>query len=400
MRIARFDMVILGGGLAGSLTALALARHRPDLRLALVEQGRTLGGNHLWSFFAEDVDAAHRWLVAPLISHGWPGHEVRFPGHARQLTQTYYTIESERLDEVVRVGLPDDAVFTDAKALACGPRSVVMASGLRLEADCVIDARGGGDLSAMDCAWQKFVGEEWELSEPHDIRRPVIMDATVEQIDGYRFVYALPFTSTRIFIEDTYYSDTPDLEEDEVSLRIAEYCERMGWQRTRCLRREKGVLPVPKQGDIDAFWVKGGARVPKIGARGGFFHPTTSYSLPDAVRTAIAIATAPDLSADALNAMLREASRDHWKNGQFYRLLNRMLFEAAEPQERYKVMERFYTLPEKLIERFYAGRTSLADKGRILAGKPPVPIGKAMKAMRSGFDDFDDHASVRKVGVK
>jgi lycopene beta-cyclase len=33
-----------------------------------------------------------------------------------------------------------------------------------------------------------------------------------------------------------------------------------------------------------------------------------------------------------------------------------------------------------LIRRFYAGRTTAADKLRILSGKPPVPVLEAMKA--------------------
>jgi lycopene beta-cyclase len=42
------------------------------------------------------------------------------------------------------------------------------------------------------------------------------------------------------------------------------------------------------------------------------------------------------------------------------------------------VLERFYRLPQPLIERFYAGEATLADKARILAGKPPVPIRRAL----------------------
>lgn len=391
MRVANFDMVILGGGLAGGLTALALARYRPDIKVALVERGGSFGGNHLWSFFGSDVNPDDSWLVAPLICHGWASHEVRFPEYRRSMKQHYYTIESQRLDEILRKTLLPTSLFSGSKALACGPRSVVMESGLRLEAPCVIDARGPVDFGVLDCGWQKFVGEEWELSEPHNLSKPVIMDATVKQFDGYRFVYVLPFTPTRIFIEDTYYSDEPDLDADLLSARIAGYADVRGWMRARRLRREKGVLPVPKDGDIDQYWTKGGARVPKIGARGGFFHPTTSYTLPDAVRTAMTVATSRDLTADNLNSMLREKSADLWKSRQFYRLLNRMLFDAAEPDERYQVMQHFYRSPGKLIERFYAGELKLSDKGRIFAGKPPVPIGKAVRAiMPTGGDRPDE----------
>jgi hypothetical protein len=46
----------------------------------------------------------------------------------------------------------------------------------------------------------------------------------------------------------------------------------------------------------------------------------------------------------------------------FYRMLAAMLFKAAEPQERYRILERFYRLDPQLIGRFYAGHSTLFDK--------------------------------------
>jgi lycopene beta-cyclase len=59
-----------------------------------------------------------------------------------------------------------------------------------------------------------------------------------------------------------------------------------------------------------------------------------------------------------------------------------MLFRAAEPSARYRVLEHFYRLPEPLIGRFYADALTRPDKLRILSGRPPVPIGKALAALR------------------
>ena len=62
-------------------------------------------------------------------------------------------------------------------------------------------------------------------------------------------------------------------------------------------------------------------------------------------------------------------------------MLSTMLFGAASPKGRYKVLERFYHLPQGLIERFYAGRSTWADRARILVGKPPVRIGAAIASL-------------------
>ena len=64
-------------------------------------------------------------------------------------------------------------------------------------------------------------------------------------------------------------------------------------------------------------------------------------------------------------------------------MLNRMLFRAARPEERVRVFNHFYRLGDDLVARFYAGRSTSFDKLRILSGKPPIPIFRAVKAIIS-----------------
>jgi lycopene beta-cyclase len=115
--------------------------------------------------------------------------------------------------------------------------------------------------------------------------------------------------------------------------------------------------------------------------RAGLFHPLTSYSLPDAVRTAALIADAGVFEGQALHDLLHDHARRLWRGRRFYRMLAAMLFKAAEPEERYRILERFYRLDEGLIGRFYAAKSNLGDKIRVLTGKPPVPIGRAVRAI-------------------
>ncbi len=376
------DLAIVGGGLAGGLIALAIARQRPELKIALIEQENHFGGNHIWSYFASDILPEHRWLTAPLVTYGWSGYEVHFPEHSRQLDNIYYTIESERLDQLLRQNLPTSALFTGRTVKAVSPRLVVLDGAQRINAGGVIDARGAADLNHLDCGWQKFTGQLLQLSEPHSLTRPIVMDATVEQHDGYRFVYVLPFGMDKVFVEDTYYADRPDHDPRVHRQRIAAYADGKGWKVERVLREEMGVLPVVMGGDLESYWASGSGRTAKAGTRGGFFQPVTSYSLPDAVRTAIFIASQTDLDGDKLNLLLRKRAQEQWQSQKFYRILNRMMFRAAAKGERYKILERFYRLKPGLIERFYAGNSTGGDKARILSGKPPVPVGKAIAAIR------------------
>jgi lycopene beta-cyclase len=388
------DIAILGGGLAGCLIALALAERRPELDVRLIEAGRALGGNHVWSFFDSDVAAADRWLIEPLICHRWQGYDVAFPAHRRTLEAAYNAVESERLDAVVRAKLkPEDIIAATVKA--CEPNrpnrdstarhlwhyDVSLEDGCRLKAKQVIDARGPGDLSTLELGWQKFVGISVRIQGGHGLTRPIVMDATVDQIDGYRFVYCLPFDTETVFIEDTYYSDTPDLDVPLIRERIIAYAAAKGWKTNGGGRQETGVLPVVIGGDFEAYWASTGADTAKAGLRAGLFHATTGYSLPDAVR----LAAEMPARIDAEGRLFANRSYSHaarlWAKRGFYRMLDTMLFHAAEPELRYKVLERFYRLSPALIGRFYAGQSTLADKIRVLSGKPPVPIGRAVRAL-------------------
>jgi lycopene beta-cyclase len=374
------DLAILGGGLAGGLIALAMAARRPDLDVALFERGDALGGHHVWSFFASDLPAGGEALVEPLVAARWDGYEVRFPGLARRLTTPYRSATSANLDTAVRAALPADRVVTGVEVVSADATGLTLADGRRCNAGAVIDARGMRGLPHMAGGWQKFLGRSLRLAAPHGLERPVVMDATVEQIDGYRFVYCLPFSETEIFVEDTYYSDTPDLDVPALRARIDAYAAQAGWQVASVGYEETGVLPVIADGNFAAFWDAGGD-LARAGVRAALVHPLTSYSIPDAVRFALYLTTLDNLSGPALSRTSHDWAAQHWRHARFYRMLSRMLFGAAQGPARWRMLARFYALPETLIERFYAGRSTPLDMARVLAGRPPVPVGAALASL-------------------
>ena len=381
MTAGRTDIAILGGGLSGALIALALTARRPELRVMIVEREARLGGNHVWSFFASDLSPAGRALIEPLIAARWDeGYDVRFPAFSRTLRTPYRSITSARLDAVLRERLPE-ASIVEGEVSEAGPDRVVLADGRVIAAGGVIDARGAARLPHLAGGWQKFVGQMLRTAGPHGLARPIVMDAGVAQHDGYRFVYALPFSADTVFVEDTYYSDGAELDIDTLRGRIGEWAAAQGWQVAEVLSEETGVLPVVGGGDFAAFSRAMDRGVALAGVRAGLFQPLTSYSLPDAVRFALMIADSKDLSGTGLATASRAWSARHWRRAAFYRMLAAMLLGAASPGERWRVMQRFYRLPEGLVERFYAGGSNMMDKARILAGKPPVPLGAALTAI-------------------
>lgn len=375
-----YDLILVGGGLANGLIAWRLAQTRPELRLLLLEQGPALGGNHTWSFHQHDLSEAQFAWLRPLVTHEWPWHMVHFPERQRRLHSGYASLGTARFDAVLRDHL-HGRVRLETPVTEVTPSGVTLAGGERLRAAAVIDGRGPRDCPQLVLGYQKFLGQEVRLQTPHGLQAPLLMDACVEQHDGYRFVYLLPLAPDRLLIEDTYYADGAQLGDAALRQRITAYAEARGWRIAEVLREERGVLPIVLGGDLDAFLATWQG-VPRSGLAAALFHATTGYSLPHAVQVAERIATLPVVSTPALLACLQDETRRAWRRQGFFRLLNRMLFLAGEPDRRWRVMQRFYGLPEPLIQRFYAGRPSLADRLRILSGKPPVPV---MPALRAAF---------------
>lgn len=374
--IIRCDLAIAGGGLSAGLIALALAARHPQMDVRLIERDIKLGGNHIWSFFDSDVAPEDRWIVEPLICHRWQGYDVHFPKFSRTLKESYNSIESERLNSKLREIIPAERLLT-SEVVDLTRQVVRLADGREIHARRVIDARGAGELSHLSCGWQKFLGQKLHIPGGHGLSRPIVKDATVAQIDGYRFVYCLPLDAETVFVEDTYYADTPEIDAPALRRRISDYATERGWAGTKALHEETGCLPVIMGGDFRSYWNSTGQDIVKSGLRAGLCQPVTGYSLPDAVRLASMIAANPAVP-DA--TLIRHAAAQ-WRARGYYRMLDKMLFRAADPDRRYQVLQRFYALSEGLIGRFYAGQSTLRDKARLLIGKPPVPIGRAIRAI-------------------
>lgn len=374
-----YDLIFAGGGLANGLIAWRLKQLRPELNILCIEEQPHMGGNHTWSFHAQDLSAAQQQWIAPLVVQRWPCYDVHFPGGARRLSSGYASVTSERFVQVIETALGDD-VRTGQTIAEVSPRSLRLASGETLHTSAVVDGRGVKGSPHLVLGQQAFLGQLLQLQAPHGLEAPIIMDARVAQGDGYRFVYVLPFSADTVLVEDTHYVDQHVLSTEQLRRHIDEYAQAQGWTVAACLREEQGVLPITLAGDFDRFWAQGQGQ-PRSGLRAGLFHCTTGYSLPDAVRLADWFASQRNLDADALADGIQTFARQAWRRQRFYRLLNRMLFLAGRPQDRWQVMQRFYRLPEGLISRFYAGHSRLADKLRIVSGKPPVPVGAAIRAM-------------------
>ncbi|MBL0218238.1 MAG: lycopene beta-cyclase CrtY [Myxococcales bacterium] len=364
------DYALVGGGLQNGLVALALRHARPDARVVMIERGATIGGNHTWCFHAGDVEAESAPWIDPLVAHRWDGYDVAFPAHARHLASPYACVTSERLAAAVTLALdtPGSQLLLDSTVIEAAADHVMVraATGAitRIDATAVIDARGPDAGPRTACGWQKFLGQELVLERPHGLEHPMLMDATVPQLDGFRFLYVLPLAPDRLLVEDTYFSESTYLDVGMLRARIADYVAAHGWVPTQVAREEVGVIPLPWRYELPPL------QAPLLaGYGGGWFHPVTGYSFPIAARLATFLAARGP--GEVFGPPLEAFAVRHRSQLAFALRLNRMLYHWFAPEDRYHVLERFYRLPEDSIRRFYALETTRMDRARIVIGRPP-----------------------------
>jgi lycopene beta-cyclase len=378
--------VVVGAGLSGLILAWRCLSSNPNVSVIIIDSNHIIGGDHTWSFNINDIESSlHEW-IEPFIAHTWEKYDVKFKGYSRRLNIPYCTGNSNSLRACVEPFIKSGRLklILDTEVIKLTSFDVTILSGEKLTGDYIFDARGFTFDDNIKLGIQKFYGKTIETVKPHNLKYPIIMDATVAQNDGYRFIYCLPFSKNKILIEDTYYSDGLNFDQDKYNKRIDKYIEANDWTEHKVIRVEKGILPITLAVDsklIEKRGLKYNEPI-KIGMRGNFYHPVTGYSFPDSVRLASKISKTINSSDKNkrlnLNLEIRKYKLLLYRRDRYFRLLNRLLFKASLPSKRHLVLQRFYTLSESLIKRFYEGNLHKKDKLRILIGKPPVPVLKAL----------------------
>lgn len=372
-----FDYVIVGGGLQGCLLAHALAWHRPDATVLLLEQAAELCGNHTWSFHETDISAAARAWIDPLVACRWPGYRVRFPGLVRRVNIPYATITSDRL-RAATLSLADArggaarpgslVIRTGAPCEIIAPTAVRLGGSAEVSCGAVIDCRGRAAAGQPGGAgYQTFIGHEYRTSRRWPTTEPTVMDVPPDQAGGFEFLYELPLGPDRVLLEYTRFHEEPACNESRAAALIATRLAEAGEESAHVVRSERGCLPMP-------YAAVGGREVSALagGYAGGWYHAATGYSMPLAVRFAelVACAGRDEVAAKVAAA----AAADRLRRG-FARFLNRLLFCLVRPADRWKIFQRFYrVLPEPRIARFYAHRFTFTDAFRILIGWPPAGL--------------------------
>ncbi len=366
-----YDLTILGGGISGCLLLSAVRLRWPQASVQLIEKQERLGGNHTWCFHEADVPLnAWAWL-RPLISKEWPSYEVKFPQYQRQINSKYFAIRSEDLHQKMLQNFSENIHLSRAAKASDFPGSMI------------IDCRGWPPLAeAKNFGYQKFVGLEVELESPHGLQQVTLKDVSLPQADGYRFFYLLPWDEKRLLVEDTYYSNHAGLNVAELDAGIRDYIAAHGWKIKKVHRREVGCLPLALYKNKAVKNSNSDSALLRLGAASGVLNPVTGYTLPQTLQSIQALLENPQIEFQAWKKTLAHLNAKYENQFSYLRLLNRMMFLAAEPEKRFEILQRFYKLSPNLISHFYSAQLTSWEKARLLLGKPPVSVARALKVLR------------------
>lgn len=370
----RDGILIAGGGLAGSLAALAMARHRPDLPLLIVEEAETFGGTGIRTFSAAELGDDGAELIGAEAIARWPGIYLSFPGLNRNLRIDWRGFGGVDLHKALVEALDPKQYRLGTKVVAVREDALVLDGGEEIKAASAIDARGPSNLSSLDLLYEARLEREYVFAAPHKVDRPVLIDANVAQNGALRFMQCIPLAEDRLVVGDVMVSDRiqPDAEAGD---RLDAYVAARGWKTAASAKDSGGehlqVRPLPYGGDFAAFWRLGGARVAKLGLRGGFVHPATGRTLGDSVINAMLLTRQRDFSAGALHDLFETEAKQAWKRRELLRSVT-AAFARAAPDSRRELLAALYGLSPGTIAGLNADDLGWLDRMRVQRAVKPA----------------------------
>src|SRR3954471_5590677 len=357
-------LLIAGGGVSASLAALAMARLRPEVPMLLVPEAEGLGGRRTLLLFDEGLSDEERDLVAPLIAESWDSVYTAFPGKSRKLRLAVHVITPERIEAAWREALRPDQIRVEDRIVAVRDTSLLLHGGETILGLGALDARTWAHQTTLELGWRRSFGWLCDFAAPHRVDRPVIVDATMSGPRLCGFFSLTPFGDTKLLVEQVDYGPSSEVDAEAGGRAIADYVSARGWKGGAAERAESAAVPVALGGDFNAYWRIGGARVAKLGARGGFFHPATGSPLPDAIRTALLLPRQRDFGGEALHDLFEAEAASLWKKREFYRGFNRLMLRSGRGCA---PLAALYEQDMALIARFEAEQLGLFDRRKVMA---------------------------------
>lgn len=384
-----FDWVILGAGCAGLTSCLLLLEQGVTTPILLIDRRTTFRDDRTWCFWDIEPTPFTHLAVAR-----WSDWAVRTGTGTDLLTVTtsnerfpylcltaadFYSYALERI-----AGYPNVTLLLghDVFETQDYPETTtITTSAGNYRARTVLDGRGlpPGDetfeMARTTANWvpQQFVGLRVRTSRPvFDPTRCMLMDFSVSQDSGIRFMYVLPFSETEALIENVYLAE-PHLSQTIYRDQTLEYLAgEFGLAPHEYVidGEERGYIPMT---DF-TFPMTHGSRTHRIGMLGGGTRASTGYTFLRIQRSCRELITALVSGEPAPTRIDRLR----------FTLLDRVFlrFMIDSPHRAPDVFSRMFRgTPSNSLVRFLSEKSSALDELRIILALPKrLFLGAAARA--------------------
>ena len=374
----RYGYVILGAGCAGLSLCYYLLELGVREEILILDKKSAFEDDRTWCFWdVEPTPFSH------LAVHQWNSWSLHAGG--RSVTQTserypYLCVTGANFYEYVLNRLADHGNVTvklgeDVRGYSesGGAVRVETTEGTYVSS-LVFDGRGLAPGSPVfeearrEARWvpQRFVGQRIKTETAvFDPDRCTLMDFEVDQSQGLRFMYVLPFGEREALVENVYLSEAKASTET-FRAEISDYLSKAyGLPETgyEVCGEEQGYIPMTGY----SFPRRLGERVYSIGMLGGESRPSTGYTFLRIQRYCRRLAAS--VVRGALPPRRVDSRRYDVLDGLFLRFMQEYPERCPEV---YRLM--FKGVPPEPLIRFLTEKSSPADEARLVYALPKTPF--------------------------
>lgn len=283
------DLAVVGGGPAG--LAVAQQVSEAGLSVCSIDPSPRLIWPNNYGVWVDEFEAMD---LLDCLDTTWSGAAVFINDHSKKdLDRPYGRVNRKQLkSKMLQKCVSNGVEFHQAKVIKViheeSKSLLICSDGVTIQASVVLDATGFARCLVQydkpyNPGYQVAYGILAEVEEhPFDVDKMVFMDWRDSHLNDYKnmkernekiptFLYAMPFSSNRIFLEETSLVARPGLPMKDIQERMVARLKHLGIkvkaieEDEHCVIPMGGPLPVLPQ------------RVIGIGGTAGMVHPSTGY---------------------------------------------------------------------------------------------------------------------------
>ncbi|KAH0855024.1 hypothetical protein HID58_020388 [Brassica napus] len=292
------DLAIVGGGPAG--LAVAQQVSEAGLSVCSIDPSPKLIWPNNYGVWVDEFEAMD---LLDCLDTTWSGAVVYInDGAEKDLSRPYGRVNRKQLkSKMLQKCITNGVRFHQAKVTNVVHEevnsTVVCSDGVKIQASVVLDATG---FSRCLVQYDKPYNPDKHLDAYPEVKERNSKIPT--------FLYAMPFSSNRIFLEETSLVARPGLKMEDIQERMVARLKHLGINVKRIEEDERCVIPMG--GPLPVL----PQRVVGIGGTAGMVHPSTGYMVARTLAAAPIVANAivrylGSTKGDELSA---EVWRDLW----------------------------------------------------------------------------------------